>query len=282
MQLFNKVPLEGNINKLPLGILTDKEEILRDITYRIVSRSELKMIHDKKYAQNHPFKWMARTLCLCVESINGIPVFEDFERSGFKTFPAIVQEIACLDLYFVLLCGHIHNFGYIINNVMANCGDCGKKSSFDLNLKTLVVSQGDGNYHKFSVNLETGFSLKEPNSQESKVYKMMDCRRPILRDALNYESDYRSNGQGMFNEKVYAACIEAMYDTEGQTLDTARMHANAPALLSKMGSLDSAIMETEFNEECPQLSTDSNQTCGYCSADIEVLVQTGFLFPIHL
>jgi hypothetical protein len=50
-------------------------------------------------------------------------------------------------------------------------------------------------------------------------------------------------------------------------------------MLKKMSDYDSGILETAFNEDCPQINHEVTHTCGNCSDDILLFITEGFLYP---
>lgn len=283
-KVFTQLPIKGNIEKLPLGILTVDESgqpsgIMRDINYRKLSREETKSMRDEKFMQRHAMQWMARVICLVVESIDGVPVYATYAASGFKIIPEIVKEIAPLDVFFIFLGGHIYNFGYEIKGLEGKCPDCKKKQSFDVNIETLNINTDfDSNYHIFTVTLKDGVLIENPGTKEKILYTKIDFRMSTLGDALKFEEDYRPNGQGMFTEKVYTDCIYAVYNESGDQLDSARIKSIMPSVLKGISGLDSDLIDEAFNDNIPRIANELTEICKYCSEDLKVLIHHGFLF----
>jgi hypothetical protein len=278
-KIFTQLPIKDNTEKLPFGILATDDTILRDVRYRTLSREEIKGIKDKKYIQRHPIEWLAKVICMVVESIDDIPIYAPYSASGFKVFPEIIHEIPSSDVFFLFIGGHIHNFGFIIKGLMGECGDCGKKQSFDSNLQPLKVDTDyEGNYHQFSVDLPDGFNIPDPSTKQNVLYKKIDFRMSVLGDALQFKDDYRPNGLGMFTEKIYANCVQAVYDESGGQLDPSRVMALMPAIFKSISGLDNDKIEEAFNDNIPQVTNIVKEICKNCSEDMDVFLQHGFLF----
>lgn len=280
--LFKKVKLVDILYLLPIGIESVDNNgefagVIRDVKYRIISREEKKKIRDEKFAKRHPFQWIARVLSLVIESIGDIPVYEEYKRTN--EIPDIINEIPSLDLYFLLVAGHVHNYGPIINNIETTCRACDKKQSFNLSLNQVTVDTSEGSFHNFKVSLNHGMEAEDPVSHVKMKYRHLECRRPVLRDALQYEKEYRPNGQSDFVDKIYGNCVVAMYDDQGQPLEEARIRQTIVPMIKKMSDYDSGIMETSFNEDCPKIDTEVIHVCTNCSEDISIFITDGFLYP---
>ncbi len=282
--LLKQINFVENKDRMPIGVETENEKgergVFRDVKYRIISRQEKKKIRDEKFSQNHPMKWIARVLCLAIESINDIPVYDTYISTNDT--PDILKNTASLDMYFLLLGGHVHNFGTLIEGITTKCHDCGKKQSFDINLKQITCTTSDDSFHRFDVRLESGLIAEDPVTKKPVAYKHLVCRRPTMGDALQFEKDYRPNNQGNFIEKIYGNCVFEAFDDQGEKLDDSRLRQLVVPMIEKMSSKDSAIMETAFNKNCPQIDYEVIHVCRNCSEDIPVMITEGFLYPDHL
>lgn len=279
LKIFEQIAITDNIFMLPMGVEATDGSKLHDIVYRKLSREEIKNLQDKKYIARHPIEWMAKVVCTVVESINGVPVYADYAASKFKTFPQIIEEISSPDIFFIFIGGHVFNFGYQIKGITAKCGGCNNSQSFDVSLEPLKIDiDFEGNYHHFSVDLKDGFLIPDPSTKEDIRYVKIDFRMTVMGDALHFKDDYRPNGQGSFAEKVYANCIEAVYDENGNQLDPSRIKQIMAGILKNVSGLDSDLIEEAFNDNIPKIANKVYETCRYCSDDMDVFIQHGFLF----
>lgn len=271
----------GQFNRLPMGVETT-DKILRRIEWRRLTRPDLKLIWDEKFSKNRPIEWIARVICLVVDSIEQEPVYEPFAASGYKIIPPIVQEITLSDTGFILFCGHINEFGSEIKNVRTQCIDpmCEKKQVIPVvSLKRLMVEYSEANHHHLVINLEDGIML--PRKGEEHIqdhYSILQMRYPVLKDALKYQDFYRSNDQGDFYERIYGDCIESLSTNTGETLEPERLIALGTSIIKKLSGNDSSILEGELNN-VPALLTVVKEVCQYCSDDIPVIVPQSFLYP---
>lgn len=269
-------------NRLPVGVLTTEKAILRDVQFRKLSRVDLKKIWDKKFSQNHPMQWIARVMSLVVESIDNEPVYSEFEASGFRDIPKIVKEIPMSDTSYIMILGHVHNFGWEIEKVRTQCIDeiCERKQSIPVvSLKKMMVEYAEEDHHSIEVQLVDGLQVPDVDHNEKKIpHTRMTMRIPVVGDALKYENYFRSNEQGDFYERVYGDCLEELIQTDGNSLEEARLAAQAPGLIKTMSARDSAIMEGALNK-VPALLMLIQESCAFCSEDLPVFIQQGFLFP---
>lgn len=278
-KIFKQIPIKDNIDRLPLGIETTNAGNLYDVVYRKLSKEEIKTLKDKKYISRHPIEWLAKVVCTVVESIGGVPVYAPYAAGGFKVFPEIIHEIPSLDVFFLFIGGHIHNFGYVIKGISGTCGHCDKTQSFDTNIETLKIDVDfERSYHHFSVNLQDGFVIENPETRQMVKYVKIDFRMAVLGDALQFKNDYRPNNQGSFTEKIYANCIEAVYDDNGGQMDPTRITLIMAGLLKDVSALDGDLIEEAFNDNIPKIANNVIEICRNCSDDMDIFINHGFLF----
>lgn len=278
--------LKDKFNHLPSGVMVvDKKgefkEILHDIKYRKLSREDMKIIHDTNYAKNHPVKHLARICCLVTESIGKNPVYEAFKQLNFTDFPDIIKNLPMSDTAYIVVCGHIHNFGWDVTKVRATCinSACQHDQILpDVSLKSIQVEFSEENCHLVTVNLEDGIEVSMVGQEAKTInYNVLSMRIPCIEDALKYERFYRPNDQGDFFDRIYAECTIGLSGVGGE-LGEERIRALGPSLFRTMTASDSTLLEGGMNSN-PTIIMLTDSICSRCSDDLPVLIKQDFLFP---
>lgn len=282
---YAKVLLKDHLTRLPAGIpelSSDSNEVvrvLRNVKFRDLSRSDISIIRNEKYAQQHPIGWMMRTICLVVESIEDYPVYDPYVDSEMKRVPDVIKSMYLNDCYSLLIMGHIHNFGSELPDLQATCGDCKAKQSTNITLDDLETEYSNDCPTILKVLLPKGVTIKDRDSGSKEIFKSMTFRPPTLADAYAKEAYYRLNDHTGYLDKVYASCLTSLTDELGNEVDEERLRLIAPVIFREMLASDSTYLEEVMNS-LPITMTYITDECKNCSSDMPVMINTGFLYPM--
>jgi len=294
------------VNSLLIGVRYKGEEIKQFIPAKLLNK-ELKAIKDDTYRSNHPMGWLAKTVTLCIEEFDG-----GFESRSYyqkyKKIPDIVQQLTLTDASYVLLYGHVWNFGPVINNVVARCinPSCRAYNTFSINIEEIATSiikfrNLDLNIDsKILVVLEEPITLPKSQIKFSRdiIVTALEFRLPRIIDALSCEKYYADGESGTFIERLLWSCLTTIYEQD-PTLSEAEIES---ALMSKDNTFipidedikdrldytfienftvkNAAALERKFAEISPDIDTSVNKQCKRCSEDILVRVSQNFLFGL--
>ena len=269
------------LNRLPTGVLVkegDTYSISRDVQYRVLTNKDVKLITDEKFARRNPYTWAGLVISLVVDSIDGMPVYEEWVALGSKRnkIPEIVKEIASNDGMFLMYAGHIYNFGPELPTMNITCGSCGNTGTYsDLTLNNMMVEVSDGNHYHKTIELKHGYNFK--TSETSELYHIIEATLPTIGKAITFEKFFRPNSSGDFTERVLGSCITAIKTKDGKELDPDKISLLGPSIINSLSAFDSDILQIELSDS-PKLLPFIDVTCQFCSEIIHTEIQPNFLF----
>lgn len=172
---------------LPIGFKIDGREI-KELPIA-ETKSFAEKIYTKKPKQGKAHTWFAEVISASVESIDGVNIASDFEKS--KEIPSLVKQIPFLDAGSLVLQIQKNCWEPIISDQVIRCSNCGTRLTVDIELDKIEIPTTDKVVTEFSVKLtqphyiNTGIELL--SEFEGIAYNKLHFRVPTLGDAIRHE-----------------------------------------------------------------------------------------------
>lgn len=266
-------------NELKVGVKI-KDKVLKDFKLNTLKTAQLKEINNDDYKKDFPMRWLAKTICILLDSIGGEPC----NMLG-RDFPETVKGLSLIDVSYVLIAGHVFNLGSDIKGLKINC-TCQrqKEIELDLDLQNLLLEE-DNEYPTpdvtFLVELPNGVEINLPNMEDlglkGKVWKFITFRLPTLGDMLKHEKDFSPSSKSVFGEKIMSSCMISVEAEDGMALPANMVKMFGEKIISEMTARDMQAMTREFNKY-PTHRIFCETTCGWCDREISTPVEPNFLF----
>jgi len=269
---------------LPFGVLRNGNR-LKSFELFSINAGDLNLIQDDTYQKNHPSRWIARTICLCVDSIEGNSVRAEFDREGRKKYPEIVLDLPALDSAFVLYAAHSHLINEKITNVTSVCQMCQRKFTMDIETEDLareinndvsIMTSDD----TFVVDLMDPYSYPVKDSQildSNDPIVSLEFRIPTLGDSLKLETEFRDN-EIHAEAALLSLVMKSATTTSGNLLKRQEIASVARKIINGVSARDVVAINNAFSR-LPHMTPIVSVSCPLCSEDTEVSIRPTVLFP---
>lgn len=264
-------------NELRVGVKI-KDKVLKDFKLKTLKIAQLKEINNDDYRKDNPIRWLGKTLCILLESIEG----ESCAMVG-RDFPEVIKKLSLIDVSYVLIAGHTYNLGSEIKGLKITC-NCDRRQEIgvELDLQNLITEEDYPTPdEEFLVTLPHGVTLSLPNLEDvnlkDKVWKHLTFRMPVLGDMLKNEKHFSPSAKSEFGEKIIAACLTSCESEDGTQLPPQFIKMFGDKLIIEMTARDMQAVSREFNK-FPTHRIFCETNCTYCDRELSTPVEPNFLF----
>jgi len=270
----------SKIDELPIGIVQGGQW-LRKFVFNDLDGSAMKLIHDRMMRRDKILSWTARVIALCLDSIEGTPVYPEYRANNFKKIPEIVLDLPMLDISYLFIKGHVHNFGNMLKDMNTRCPLCGKSFITDFDLNQLECDKADHPISEIVVNLQQGYVKKTGElGVENIKWDQYTFRPPDLGDAVRNESIYRAGEDiGDFDFRVLSQALIRVSSSEiGGDMSDDHRHQLGDMLIRDLKASDIVLINRDIGK-LPTVGNVQNVTCTNCGENVRVAIDPFLLYP---
>ena len=274
-------------NLLPIGF-TKEGKWYRNFELMEIDEALERVIHNVKSQQTHPQLWIKQVVAGLLDNIEGEPIGWEVRESNFKKIPKIVERIPLSDAGYLLVAGHVAEFGECINDVEQRCLNCGKKFMTDIDLSMLKITYAESPIESFSVDLEKGFIRKSETHKDKLGFEDLPFNRywfrvPNIGDGMKFEELFAEATRLDFNMRVIQNClikVEAV-DKSGAVTELEKKYREmyGALLMRELKAVDRTLIRRKFNE-LPSIEMRYSSPCGKCGDDTLVFADPSSFFPV--
>ncbi len=274
-------------NVLPIGIVKDGKWF-RKFDLMDIDESLERVIHNTKLVQNHPQLWIKQVVAGLLDKIEGESIGWETRDDNFKKIPKIVDSIPLADAGYIMVAGHINEFGEQLENVEQKCMNCGKKFVADIDLSKLDKEYAESPIETFVVNLQKGFvrksdKVKDKLGFEDIPFNRYTFRVPTIADGIKYEELYSEVTRLDFNMSIIKNClmnVEAV-DDSGSAIEMEKKYREMynTLLIRDLKGVDRTMIRKAFNE-LPSITMKYDSICPKCGEDTSIFADPSSFFPI--
>lgn len=274
-------------NVMPIGFVQDGKWYQKFDLMEIDEALE-RVIHNVKLQQTHPQVWIKQVVAGLLDNIEGEQIGWDVRESNFKKIPKIVDRIPLSDAGYILVAGHVAEFGECINDVEQKCLNCGKKFLTDIDLTKLKVNYAESPIEAFSVDLEKGFIRKSDSKKEKLGFEDIPFNRywfrvPTIADGIKFEELFAEATRLDFNMRVIQSCLLKVesVDKDGSVIELEKKYREmyGSLLIRELKAVDRTLIRRKFNE-LPSIEMRYSSVCSKCGEDTIVFADPSNFFPV--
>lgn len=262
---------------LPIGFEHD-DHWVRTYQLRELMTSDVKLIRDRSLMRKSQMEWLGRVICLGLEELAGVPVYDYYAESKYKALPSIVSKLSIADITYLVVAIHVNSFGHEASNVEIKCPECKKVFSADFDLNDMVVTRSDEPIREIEVLFEGGFKLPPKLAEAhglSERFTKYVVRPATLGDAIA-AGPYTPNSPD-FAEKVTVRTVLAAYDEKGIKMPDEVLSQVRSLLVDQLPARDSRKLRNAVNH-LPSIDRKISLTCPLCEETFGYEADTSFLF----
>lgn len=267
---------------LPIGFTGGGKEY-RTFTLNEVSERLERLIHNDRERANHPQIWMAKVVSGLVKEIGDKPVSWEFWDKN-QSIPKIVEHIPLADAGYLLLAGHAHSYGSVIEGVQQKCMHCGRTFETNIDLEKLEVTYAEKVIEEFVVDLEKGF-VREKGQEvlgfEGVPFKRYTFRVPLVKDGIKHEKWLSETDRLTFNTKIIAECLLRVESGGENSVEMEKKYVEmyGAQLFTKLPPLDRNKVRKGF-ADLPGANVAYDERCPKCGEETKVVADPSHFFPI--
>ncbi len=282
-------------NELPIGFEYQGETIRSFELNRIGGFLE-RIIHNDTLRSERPASWTASVLSGLLKTLGNQSVSFDFEESGGKNIPDVVNQIPLPDAGLILVAGHILTFGSILKKQKTHCPRCRGDAGInivDIDLSTLPVSRSTEVIKTLKVKLETGWQRVLDSSKagqtelgwEDKVFDVFEFGLPTIGDQLRNQGSFSMSRITDFQVKLVndrLERVECSKDGFVMPQNYFEAHKAGNLFFADKGGLwanDRMLIRDALNN-LPQIDLNPEVVCGECQVPYKAPVSASSFFPL--
>jgi hypothetical protein len=269
-----------------------QDKTFRRFSLRRINVGDLKRINDPTVRGNKPFTWIANTLSIILDSIDDEKINSYYEaqlRIGSSTvWHPLLMTLPASDALYILIAGHWAAYkSPLIQNLESRCGGCGNKYTYSIDLSNVEFPQDwkeDLDNVLYTVQLPDGFVHNSPNRDlgiEGTVWNTYVFRIPRLGDLLHSENRLGLTANSDFIEYLLFRTLEDVRSKD-TFLSMGREIINSfnTRLITELSPPDLIAINKFYSSKIPDVHCRQIVNCKKCGNEMEVDLDTNFLFPM--